>query len=70
MADLTTKERKRLPKGKFGLPDARAYPINDEAHARNALARASQFASPQEQVQIRRRVHRLYPDINVSGLTK
>lgn len=43
MADLTTKERKRLPKGDFGEPGKRAYPMPDKAHARNAKARASEM---------------------------
>ena len=46
MADLTTKERKRLPKGDFGEPGKRAYPMPDKAHARNAKARVAQFGSP------------------------
>lgn len=41
MADLTTKARKDLPKGKFAGPD-RSYPIPDKAHAANAKARATQ----------------------------
>lgn len=66
MADLTTKERNRLPRGKFALPDKRAYPIPDASHARNALSRAAQNASPHEQAEIRRNVHRLYPRIKIS----
>ncbi len=43
MAKLTTDERKHLPDSKFALPGGR-YPIEDEAHARNAKARAAQAA--------------------------
>ena len=39
---LTTKQRKALPKSKFALPEEKRFPINDPAHARNALARAAQ----------------------------
>jgi hypothetical protein len=46
MATLTTKERKSLPKSEFAEPSKRAYPINDASHARNAKARASEYASP------------------------
>lgn len=67
MAELTAKERSRLPKGRFGLPGKRAYPLKDEGHARNALARAAQFASPAEQAEIRRNVHRLFPGIKIGG---
>jgi hypothetical protein len=67
MAELTTKERKRLPKGRFGLPQLRAYPIPDAAHARAALARAAQFATPSERAEIEHNVHRLYPRIPIGG---
>ncbi|MGH9475440.1 MAG: hypothetical protein ACRD1C_03805 [Terriglobales bacterium] len=65
MSVLTTKERKVLPSSKYALPGKRAYPIPDAAHARNALARAAQDASPHEQAVIRRNVHRLYPRIKI-----
>ena len=42
MAKLTTKQRKKIPKGKFGLPGERKYPMPDKSHAANAKARASQ----------------------------
>lgn len=42
MSELKGDDRKKLPEGKFALPDERKYPIEDEAHARNAKARAAQ----------------------------
>lgn len=45
MARLTTKARKALPSSDFAGPN-RSYPVEDKAHARNAKARAAQFASP------------------------
>lgn len=42
MAKLTTKTRKALPKKAFAEPGKRAYPIENKAHARNALARVTQ----------------------------
>jgi hypothetical protein len=42
MANLTEKKRDQLPDSKFGLPEERKYPMPDQAHARNAKARASQ----------------------------
>lgn len=42
MAKLTTSRRKKLPAKKFALPEKRAYPVENKAHARNAKARASQ----------------------------
>lgn len=67
MADLTTKQRNRLPKGRFGLPGKRAYPMPDESHARNALARAAANATPEEQAKIKAKVHQLYPSIKIGG---
>lgn len=45
MARLTKSERDALPDSAFAGP-GRSYPVNDPAHAANAKARASQFASP------------------------
>ena len=42
MVALTTKKRNKLRKTQFAQPSTESYPINDAAHARNALARASQ----------------------------
>lgn len=62
MAKLTTKQRKALPKSQFALGGGR-YPINNPNHARNALARAAQHATPAEQATIRRKAHEKYPGI-------
>ncbi len=43
MAKLDAEKRKKIPKGEFGLPGKRAYPMEDKAHARNAKARASEM---------------------------
>ena len=42
MAKLTTEQRKKIPKGQFGLPGSRKYPMPDRSHAGNAKARAAQ----------------------------
>lgn len=60
---LTTKDRNALPKNDFVFPGERRYPINDENHARNALARVSQHGSEIEKEKVRRAVHRKYPSI-------
>ena len=60
MTKLTTATRAKIPTGKFALP-GRRYPIEDEAHARNALARVSQDGTPAEKTTVRRKVHRLFP---------
>jgi hypothetical protein len=43
MAVLKARTRHQLPDSAFGLPGSRRYPMHDAAHARNALARASQM---------------------------
>lgn len=43
MTKLDAKERKKIPKGEFGLPGERKYPMEDKSHARNAKARASEM---------------------------
>jgi len=70
--DLNAAERRALPDSDFALPgkgkgpegkQAGAYPINDEDHARNALARVAQHGTPEEKKKVRAAVARKYPDI-------
>lgn len=42
MPKLSTDARNALAASDFAEPDIRAYPIEDNAHARNAKARAAQ----------------------------
>jgi len=69
MAKLTTAARKKIPGKEFAGPD-RSYPIEDASHARNALARASQHASPELASKIRHKVHAKYPNIGMKHETK
>lgn len=62
MARLSAKARKKLPAGDFALGKGR-YPIEDKAHARNALARVSQFGSPAEKARVRAAVSHKFPGI-------
>ncbi len=62
MTKLTAATRKKIPAGEFALP-GRRYPIEDKAHARNALARVAQDGTPAEKAAVRRKVHRMYPDL-------
>jgi len=62
MAHLTTATRKKIPTNKFALP-GRRYPVEDEAHARNALSRVSQDGTAAEKATVRRKVHRLFPGL-------
>ncbi len=66
MARLTTAQRNRLPRSAFAL-SGRRFPVHDVPHARNALARASQFASPREQAIIKAKVRRKFPGIDVNS---
>jgi len=67
VAELTTKKRKALPKGSFAIPERRAYPIHDKAHARNALARVAAHGTPAEKKRVRAAVRRRYPGIEVTA---
>lgn len=63
MAKMTSQQRKNLPSSAFALPGKRAYPINDRAHAANALARVAQNGTAAQQSQVRAAVKRKYPSI-------
>ena len=72
MAKLTTAQRKRIPKKNFAIPSKKtkknpagkgAYPIPDLAHARNALARVSQFGTTAEKAAVRAKVYKKYPGL-------
>jgi len=67
MSLLTTKKRNSLPSKSFAGPD-RSYPINDASHARNALARVSQFGSPALKAEVDAKVHREYPSIGEGSM--
>ena len=78
---LTTSGRLALPKTSFALPASAtekgkasgakgSYPIEDKAHARNALARVAQHGTPAQQATVRRKVKAKYPDIDVGGKGK
>lgn len=61
MAKLTAKTRNALPAKDFAGPN-RSFPIEDENHARNAIARASQF-HPELKAKIRAKVHAKFPGL-------
>jgi hypothetical protein len=60
---LTAAKRAALPASKFALPGGR-YPIENAAHARNALSRVAQFGTPAEKSAVRSKVKKLYPGID------
>ena len=59
MSKLTAASRNSLPDSAFAV-SGRRYPIHDENHARDALARAS---GKPEEAEVRAAVHRRYPNI-------
>ncbi|HZL52912.1 MAG TPA: hypothetical protein VFC37_18425 [Terracidiphilus sp.] len=62
MTKLTNTEREALPKGNFVFPKTRRYPIEDAAHARDALARSS---GKPEHAAVVTAVRRKYPKIDI-----
>lgn len=60
--ELSAAQRKKLPKKDFALGAGR-YPIPNKSHARNALARVSQYGTSSEKAKVRAAVHRKFPDI-------
>jgi hypothetical protein len=62
MAKLTYEERKDLPKGDFVFPKTRRYPIEDAAHARDALARSS---GKPEHAAVLAAVRKKFPEIEI-----
>ena len=72
MAKLSSGQRQKMSPSSFALPGkgegksgkgAGAYPINDKAHAQNALARVAQHGTPAEQKQVKAAVARKYPSL-------
>jgi hypothetical protein len=76
---LTAHTREAMPKSDFALPGhgegpkgagAGSYPIPDESHARNALARVAQHGTAEEKARVRAAVHRKFPNIGADKKTK
>lgn len=69
MSQLSYKQKSRLPKSSFAVKTKKGYggkgkyPIPDEAHARNALARVAQFGSQSEKAKVHAAVSRKFPHI-------
>jgi len=60
MAKLTSAERKQLPSSDFAEPKERKYPMEDRAHAQNALSRVSQFGSSKQKSLVRAKAARKF----------
>jgi len=64
---LDANARKHIAPEDFALP-GRRFPIHDEAHARNALARVSQNGTPAEKKRVKEAVHKKYPDMGAKKM--
>ena len=62
---LTYKQKRDLPDSAFVFPKERKYPIPDESHARNALARVSANGTPKEILKVKFAVKSKFPNIEV-----
>ena len=60
MAKLTKAARAKIAGKDFALP-GRRYPVEDRAHAANALTRVSQHGTSAEKAKVRAKVHAKYP---------
>lgn len=72
MARLSYETRKKMPEKEFALPGKRkggkgGYPIEDKAHARDALARVAQHGSAAQKAEVREKVHAKFPGIGEGG---
>ena len=63
MAKLSYKQRKHLSNSMFAIPSKRKYPIENIAHARNALARVSAFGTNYEKKIVRSAVYKKYKSL-------
>lgn len=74
MGTMSMMTRKSLPKSDFAVPGkapgSGSYPIPDASHARNALARASQFGSPAVKSAVKRKVAAKFPQIGQKSAAK
>lgn len=64
---LDANARKHIAPENFALP-GRRYPIHDENHARNALARVSQHGTSAEKAKVKAAVHKKYPSIGAKKM--
>lgn len=60
---LSSHDKNNLPDSAFAVPKERKYPIHDIEHARNALARVSQFGSSHEKELVKHAVHAKFPEL-------
>ncbi len=62
-ADLTTHARNDIKTKNFAIPGQRKYPIENAAHARDALSRVSADGTPAQKSEVRHAVARKWPGV-------
>jgi hypothetical protein len=67
MAELTAAERDALPSSDFAIPEERKYPIPDEDHARDALARVQADGTESEKQEVFAAVKEKYPQMHITA---
>lgn len=65
MAKLNAKKRNSLPSSDFAYPKTRKFPIEDAAHARDALSRAA-AQGPAVEAHVAAAVRKHFPGIKVT----
>jgi hypothetical protein len=63
MAKMRAKKRNSLPDSSFALPSKRKYPINDKAHAEQALRMAARKDTEGSYSAIAAKVYARYPSL-------
>lgn len=68
---LLKAQRERIKSSNFGLPRKKKFPINTKRRAISAIAYSKKLArerkiTPSERDIVLRKVHKKYPDINIS----
>lgn len=67
MAVLTTKQRNRLPRSQFAIPETRSYPINDRTHGEKAKQMVAKYGTPAEKARVAAAVAKKYPNMGGKG---
>jgi hypothetical protein len=71
MAELSTADRRALPRSDFAIPEKApgpgSYPIPDEEHGRDALSRVEENGDARERRRVIGAVSRKFPDMEIDA---
>lgn len=79
MAKLSYHERVKMTKKSFAFPEKKTksnpagkggYPLDTANRARSALSRGAHNLSPEKDAELKRKVHRRYPNMKIKGGNK